>query len=185
MSHRQLHDIGIARLIDLKDWLERGNDSPYRTWQRVNDEAEMRNLVAGWLNDHSNSRFSCNQENELANKQRPDICLQSPNVTSAVPMELKLLDKNWSGPKLCERLRNQLAGDYLREEAAGCGVMLLVWQGEITNRRWKINGKNVALTELKEALLKYWYTISHSFPNVSVIEIVVIDLNIRGTKSET
>jgi hypothetical protein len=109
-SHRQLFDIGVARLIDLKNWLERGNDSPFAIWQRAEGETEMRNLVAGWLNSHSGNRFSCAQENELANKQRPDILIQSPNVTSAVPIELKSLDKNWTGPKLCERLQNQLAG---------------------------------------------------------------------------
>lgn len=111
--------------------------------------------------------------------------MQNPSVASAVPIELKLLDKKWSGPDLCERLRNQLAGDYLREATDGCGVMLLIWRGITEMKRWKIDGKNVALSELNDALVKYWHSISHFFPNVSVIEIVVIDLTIRGTKSET
>lgn len=63
--------------------------------------------------------------------QRMDIWLQNTTVRSPVPIELKLLTKSWSGPVLCARLRNQLAGDYLREESARCGVMLLVWQGDI------------------------------------------------------
>lgn len=183
MSHRQLYDVGVARLVDLKDWLERGNDSPYVTWQRANGETEMRNLVTGWLNAHSCNRFSCAQENELANKQRTDIWIQNSGVVSAVPIELKLLDQNWTGPKLCERLRNQLAGDYLREETAGCGVMLLIWQGSKASRKWQISGRNVDVSELRNALAEYWKGVSDAFSHVSAIEIVVIDLTIRGRKS--
>jgi hypothetical protein len=182
-SHRQLFDIGVARLIDLKNWLERGNNSPYATWQRVKVESEMRNLVAEWLNTNSSNRFSCAQENELANKQRPDIWIQSPNVTSAVPIELKLLDKNWTGPKLCERLRNQLAGDYLREVTAGCGVMLLIWQGGKSERKWQINERCIGISELRVSLIDYWKSVSDTFPHVSAIDIIVVDLTLRAIKS--
>ncbi len=183
-SHRQLFDIGVARLIDLKNWLERGNDSPFRTWQRAAGETEMRNLVAGWLNAHSGNRFTCAQENELSNKQRPDVFLQNSNVTSAVPIELKLLDKNWTGPSLCERLKNQLAGDYLREETAGCGVMLLVWQGPDSARKWQVKGKRVGVSGLRDALTDYWDSISDNFPNISVIEVIVVDLTLRSLKAK-
>jgi hypothetical protein len=183
-SHRQLFDNGVARIIDLKNWLERGNDSPFLTWQRAAGETEMRNLVAGWLNTQSGSRFTCAQENELSNKQRPDIFLQNSSVTSAVPIELKLLDKNWSGPKLCERLRNQLAGDYLREETAGCGVMLLIWQGTDSAKKWQIGGRRAGISGLRDALMEYWESISDSFSNVSAIEVIVVDLTIRALKAD-
>lgn len=183
-SNRQLFDVGVARLIDLKNWLERGNDSPYLTWQRVSCETEMRNLVAGWLKNQHGDRSTCAQENELANKQRPDIFLQSSSVTSAVPIELKLLDKKWSGPKLCERLRNQLAGDYLREDTAGCGVMLLLWQGADSARKWQVGGKRVGISGLRDALMEYWESISATFSNVSAIEVIVVDLSLRALKSD-
>lgn len=182
-THRELFDLTVDRLIDLKAWIERGNDSPYKTWQRVEGETEMRNLVAGWLKSQSFGRYTCAQENELPNRQRPDIWTQSPQVDSAVPIELKVLDKGWSGPELCERLRNQLVGDYLREETAGCGVMLLVWQGQSTKSHWEIGDRRVALTGLKEALKSYWSTIANNFPGVSTIEVIVIDLTIRDAKS--
>lgn len=129
-THRQLFDLGVLHLNDFKDWLERGNDSLYETYQKASDETEMRKIIAHWINEHAQGRYTCAQENPLANNQRPDIWLQHPKVVSPVPIELKLLDKGWSGPDLCERLRNQLAGDYLREVTAGCGVFLLVWQGK-------------------------------------------------------
>ncbi|GAB6176747.1 hypothetical protein JCM16814_16380 [Desulfobaculum senezii] len=181
-THRQLFDLTVARLNDLLAWLEQGNDSPYKTWKRPDGETEMRNLVAGWLNVHSLGRYSCAQENELPNGQRPDIWTQVPGVSS-VPIELKLLDKNWTGPKLCERLRNQLAGDYLRAETAGCGVMLLIWQGRSERQSWKIDGRNVTLAKLKEELETYWNSIASTFPRVEAIEVILIDLTVREKKS--
>lgn len=184
-THRQLFDLTVDRLMELKAWIERGNDSPYITWQRAEGETEMRNLVAGWLNGRSSGRYTCAQENEFPNRQRPDIWMQSPQVDSAVPIELKVVDKNWSGPVLCERLRNQLVGDYLREETAGCGVMLLIWMGQSTRLRWQIDGRRVALAGLEEALESYWRTIANDFPGVVAIKVILIDLTVRDAKSES
>ena len=183
-SNRQLFDVGVLHLNDFKEWLECGNDSLFETYQRVADETEMRKVVAHWINEHAGGRYTCAQENPLANDQRPDIWLQHPQVTSPVPIELKLLDKSWSGPDLCERLRNQLAGDYLREAAAGCGVFLLVWKGSQPGRRWEIEGVRVDVSELDLALTNYWVSIAHQFPNVSAIDIIVIDLTLRANKSD-
>lgn len=179
-THRQLFDLTVCRLLDLKNWLERGNDSPWQTWQRANGETEMRTLIAGWLNQQCREQYTTAQEPELANSQRMDIWLHNTNVRSPVPIELKLLDKGWSGPKLCERLRNQLAGDYLREESAGCGVMLLVWQGRKPRKRWAINSHRVGLGELASALEFYWQGIADEFPGVEAIDVVVIDLAMRA-----
>lgn len=96
-TNAQLFLITVQRLIDIGSWLEGGDDSPYRTWQRVEAEPEMRNLIAGRLNDLANGRYSCAQENEMPNAQRPDIWVQTPGLTP-VPVELKLLDNGWTGP---------------------------------------------------------------------------------------
>ena len=184
-THRQLFDLGVLHLNDFKDWLEQGNDSLYATYQRASDETEMRKIVAHWVNGHAQGRYTCAQENPLANEQRPDIWLQHPTVVSPVPIELKLLDKGWSGPDLCERLRNQLAGDYLREVTADCGVFLLVWQGSKPDRQWEVNGELVGVSGLQQALTNYWNSISDQFSNVLSIEVVVVDLSLRGQKSNT
>lgn len=184
-THRQLYELTVRRLHDLRNWLERGNNSPYQTWQRAEDETEMRKLIAGWLNQQRHNQYLTAQEPELANSQRMDIWLQNTNVKSPIPIELKLLDKKWSGPKLCERLRNQLAGDYLREESAGCGVMLLVWQGRIPAKRWNINGRYVRLSELDSVMKLYWQSIAAKFPGVEEIDVIVIDLSTREQISES
>jgi hypothetical protein len=185
VTNRQLFDLTVGRLIDMRAWLEGGDDSPYETWKRVPAETEMRNLVTGRLNDRANGRYTCAQENEMPNSQRPDIWVQNPNVPAAVPIELKLLDNGWTGPALCERLRNQLAGDYLRAEAAGSGVMLLIWQGRAQDRVWQIEGSAVTLCGLERALQDYWHDIAGAWPDVEKVNIVVIDLTKRGLRSAT
>lgn len=185
VTHRQLFDLAIHRLHDLKSWVERGNDSPWKTWQRANSETEMRTLIAGWLRQQCRDQYTTAEEPELANSQRMDIWLHNTNVHSPMPIELKLLDKGWTGPKLCERLRNQLVGDYLREESAGCGVMLLVSQKMDSKKRWKISGRLVGLNELARALKHYWQDIADEFAGVEEIEVIVIDLAIRAQISNS
>jgi hypothetical protein len=143
----------------------------------------MRTLITGYLNLKSGNRYVCAQENELANAQRPDIWTQSPAAPNPIPIELKLLDKNWSGPSLCERLCNQLAGDYLRHGDSRSGVFLLVWRGQVEAKSWQINGETVELTDLENALRKYWQTISKDFPQVDGIEVLVVDLTKRKLKA--
>ena len=182
-THRQLFDLTLARMMDLKYWLEWGDYSPYLTWQKAGDEGEVRNLVVGWLKDHSGNWYTVDQEPELANRQRIDIWLQNQSVASPVPIEIKVLDKGWSGPQLCERLRNQLVGDYMRGTAGVRGLMLLVWQGIGSKKSWDIDGRMVRLEELRGALRRYWDTISNSFPDVEAVEVVLIDLTLRGRLS--
>jgi hypothetical protein len=182
---RQLFELTCARLLDFKDWVERGNDSPATTYQRVEMETEMRNLVAAWLNQQARGRYTTAQEPEYANAQRSDFWIQAPTVPMPVPVELKLADKGWSGPDLCERLRNQLVGDYLRERRATAGLMLLVWQGREPDRHWEIAGERLAFPALADGLKRYWASIANDYPGVEAIEVIGVDLTLRGQKSET
>jgi hypothetical protein len=168
----------------MRNWLETGDDSPYRTWQRAGDEVEMRNLIADHLKRSAAGRYTCAQENELANAQRPDIWIQSATVPDPVPIELKVLDKGWSGTALCERLRNQLVGDYLRHGECRSGVFLLVWQGQAQTKRWNIDGKLVGLAKLEKALTRYWQAIARDYSQVEGIEVVVVDLMLRKSPAK-
>ena len=94
-----------------------------------------------------------------------------------------MLDKDWTGPELCERLRNQLVRDYMREATGGCGVMLLFWQGNGPDKRWAIDGRMVRLEELRDTLKGYWGTISNSFPEVEAVEVMLVDLSLREKRT--
>jgi len=182
-SHRQLFELGVQQILSIKDWVENGNDSPWMTWQRATKENEVRTLIAAELRKSANGYYTIAEEPELANEQRMDIWLASPKVASPVPIELKLLDKGWSGPELCERLRNQLVGDYLREGTASCGVFLLVSQK--STKHWKINGKRVGSDKLASALKDYWKSSAHRYVGIDEIEVITIDMNKRALVSDS
>ncbi|MBE3970544.1 hypothetical protein HJ140_12245 [Vibrio parahaemolyticus] len=182
-SHRQLFELGVRQILSIKDWVENGNDSPWMTWQRATKENEVRTLIAAELRKSANGYYTIAEEPELANEQRMDIWLANPKVASPVPIELKLLDKGWSGPDLCERLRNQLVGDYLREGTAGCGVFLLV--SLKSTKSWEIDGKRVGIDKLAPALKDYWKSIAHGYVGIDEIEVMVIDMNKRALVSDS
>jgi hypothetical protein len=177
-SVRQLFELVCARLGDFKHWLERGNDSLATTYQKITSETEMRNVVFNWLNSKSSGRYVATQEPELANAQRPDLWVQSPQVESEIPIELKIAEK-WTGPELCERLRNQLAGDYLRERTARGGIMLLVRCNGAAKEHWEINAQSGRFADLPQALEHYWTSINVSYPNIESIRVIGIDLTLR------
>ena len=183
-THHQLFELTTNRLTDLKNWIEHGVYSPYVTWRKTESESELRNLVAGWLNHNWGNSVTVAQEPELANRQRMDIWVQNPTVDSPVPIELKILDKGWTGPQLCKSLRDQLASDYLRHAQEGCGVMLLVWLGTENPRKWRIDGKLVGISKLQQALKDYWDGIAHEFSKVAAIEIILIDMSAREASSD-
>lgn len=175
-TNRQLYEVCLDKLTDLKGWVERGDDSPWKTWRRVENEVELRTLIRGNLAQRCNGQFVTAEEPEIANSQRMDIILQSNRVPNAVPIELKLLDKGWSGPKLCERLRNQLCGDYLRDEECRYGVMLLVSSDIAGKKRWLIDGKLQDFDQLEDALKIYWQKIAGQYPRINDIKVLTVDL---------
>ena len=183
-THRQLYHLAVNQLTDLKHHLERGHISTYQRWREAANERALRIDIASWLNDNMGNRATIAQEPELANRQRIDIWVQNPSVNSPVPIEVKVAE-NWSGPALCERLRNQLAGSYLRDSKEGCGVMLLVRKSSTTKKRWRIDGHLYGFSNLSEALTCHWHTVSKDFPNVANIRVISIDLEVRDHQSSS
>ena len=129
-NHRELYDIVIFRLLDLKADLEDGDNSFAEILVSVKDETKHRNVIGGWLRNCSSGRYSVPQEEELADAKRPDIRIHGVGFDGPVPIELKIVDNNWSGAKLVERLHNQLCGQYLRDVRSNYGIFMLVYRGE-------------------------------------------------------
>jgi len=128
-NHRELFDLAVSRLTDLKLDLEEGDTSLASLLIKATKETEYRNAIGGWLRDHSHGRFSVPQEEELADAKRPDIRIHGVGFDGPVPIELKVAD-NWTATELLERLNNQLCGQYLRDARSNCGVFLLAYRGE-------------------------------------------------------
>jgi hypothetical protein len=165
-------------LLDLKDDLEGGDDSVAGILREVSEETKMRNYLGHELRSKAFGRYSIPQEEEFADAKRPDLRFHGVGFDAPVPGELKLADK-WTGPQLFERLENQLAGDYLRDNRSGYGIFVLVYGGE--KQGWDVpNAPNrVDFAGLVEALRKHWTEISRKFPDVVDITIIGIDLTKR------
>lgn len=176
-NHRELADLAIMRLNDLKDDLENGDDSIAKLLLRVETEPEMRNFLAHALREVAHGRYTITQEEEFADDKRPDLRFHGAGFDAPVPAELKLAER-WTGPKLFERLENQLSGDYLRDNRSGSGIFLLV--NLSPGKQWKPpSSGQVDFDGLVQALQKYWASIANKHLHVEDIAIIGIDLTKR------
>lgn len=179
-THRELAELGVLRLLDLKDDLEEGDDSVAAVVKAIPKETIMRNYIGHDLRQKAFGRYSIPHEEEMADAKRPDLRLHAVGIDAPVPVELKIAD-NWPGPRLFERLENQLAGDYLRDIRSARGIFVLVYCGK-GRSRWQVPGTRrlVDFDGVLEALSKHWQSLSSKYPNVDDITVIGIDLTKRS-----
>ena len=134
-THKELTELAVLRLHDLKYDLEDGDSSIAGILRTVTQETDMRNFIGGKLGEKANGRYSISQEEELADAKKPDLRFLGMGFDGPVPVELKLAD-NCTGPELFERLENQLCRDYLRDNRSNRGIYLLVYRGD--KNRWEL-----------------------------------------------
>ena len=112
-TEADLFALGLARLDDLKQDIEEGDESDAALLLRVTKEPELRRYFANKLRKSSRSLYTIGSEEELADATQTDIRLNAPQVLAPVPIELKIAD-HWTLAQLIERLKNQLVGQYMR-----------------------------------------------------------------------
>lgn len=181
-TQRELFEIGLSRLDDIKFDLEEGDDSTASLWRKVDDELELRRVIAARLSHDSHNRYTTSSEEELADKSRTDIRLHNPKVDARIPIEIKIAGK-WSANELCERMENQLVGQYLRE--AQYGIFLLVNRGAKRDKKkyWR-SDRRLSFSTLVEWLKNESRTLLNE--HVQDIEVIGIDLTRRtGEASRT
>ena len=178
-NHKELAELAILRLLDLKDDLEEGDSSIASILNPIQKETEIRKYIGHVLREKAHGRYSIPQEEEYADAKRADLRFHGFGFDAPVPVEIKLADK-WTGPDLFERLENQLCGDYLRDNRSGRGIYLLVYRGQ--SQHWQVPGKDERLNfdELVAALQHHWAQISVRFPNIEDITVIGIDLTKRS-----
>ncbi|MFZ7115655.1 MAG: NACHT domain-containing protein [Bacteroidota bacterium] len=174
-NNRDLFDLAVQRLDDLKYWLEDSDDSLASILINEKLETKFRNYIANWCNEKASGKYFVTQEEERTDKKRTDCRFVSSNFNAPVPIEIKIADK-WSGNELFERLENQLNNDYLRDPNSNHGIFLLVYRGE--RKSWEVSNRNrnVNFLELIEAIQDYWNSIQHKYAKVEQIKVIGIDL---------
>lgn len=176
-THRELHDLAVMRLLDLKADLEHGDSSEAGVLRKETEEVNVRKLLGNRLRNAAAGRYVVPQEEELADAKRPDIRVHGMGFDAPVPVELKLAD-NWSGPDLPERLEVQLCGDYLRDARSSLGIFALVYRGE--KSFWELEpGRRLDFDGLVAALEAHWIRISPNHPQADGVVIIGIDLTRR------
>ena len=116
-----LFGMGIRRLLDLKRWVEMGEDSPRKEVHPGDKEAGFRDWLRRRLNENSRD-YIVPPEWEIVGG-RPDLRLALPGA-APVSIELKIAD-NWTLQKLLDGLDTQLVGIYLRDDRARYGIYVL------------------------------------------------------------
>jgi hypothetical protein len=182
-NHRELFELAVQRLEDLKHDLENGDNS-IASILLNNKETGIRLFICGWCRDRAAGRYSIAQEEELSDSKRTDLRFLGTGFDGPVPIELKLSD-GWGAPKFRERLENQLCGDYLRDEHSNRGIFLIVHRGD--QQSWQIpNGNQKAnFNELLEDLQAHWEAISSNYPKIEQIVVIGIDLTKRTSQGQT
>jgi len=181
-THRELFELAVLRLNDLKDNLEAGDSSNAGLLAGAKEEKKHRIYIGDWLREHSRGHYAIPQEEEMADAKKPDLRFHQQTIDAPVPIELKVAD-NWSTNALLERLENQLCGQYLRDARSNCGIFLLTRCGK---KRWKLPESNELigfpnLLSLLEAKAEDILQISSKIKSIAVIG---IDLTKRGQKVE-
>ena len=175
-TQQELFEIAVSRFDDIKFDLEEGDDSEASLWRKVEDELELRRVVANRLRLISRNKYTTGSEEELADGKRTDIRLHNSNVDARIPIEIKIAGK-WSANHLRERMENQLVGQYLRE--AQYGVFLLVNRGAVRdNKSWRHDDGKLSFSALVQWLKDESRTLLNE--HVQDIEVIGIDLTRRA-----
>jgi hypothetical protein len=126
-----LFRIGVRRLIDLKRWVETGEDSPRNEVHPADNEPGFRDWLRRRLNEAACGRYVVPPEWEIVGG-RPDLRLVMTD-TAPVSLELKIAD-NWTLHELLDGLETQLVDTYLRDDRARYGIYVLALFRR--NRTW-------------------------------------------------
>ncbi len=127
-----LFRLGLRRLLDLKRWVEVGEDSPRREVHAEDNEAGFRDWLRRKLNETARGRYVVPPEWEIVGG-RPDLRLVIPDA-APVSLELKVAD-NWTLQQLLDGLEEQLVGTYLRDHRARYGIYVLALF--VQTHKWK------------------------------------------------
>ncbi|MFQ5953988.1 MAG: hypothetical protein ACE5JZ_02880 [Kiloniellales bacterium] len=177
-SGRDLFEVLLDRLDDLKADLEGGDASEARLIRGVRVESVVRTWFASRLRASARGRYSVPPEEELADGTKPDLRIHNADVDAPVAIELKMAD-SWSYKELSDALKNQLVGQYLRDCRSRNGVFLLTWHGRKQRWRHPTRGRMLDFDQIVASLREEADRIVAQDEEVDVLAVVGVDLTRR------
>lgn len=184
-NEKDLYDIALYRLDDIKRDIEDGDVSIAGLLKKQSFETDFRKYLEGRLKEKSRSLYVKAAEEQLADDNRTDIRLHSPHIGQAVPIELKLAEK-WRYSELLESIENQLIGKYMR--TSKYGIFLVIYNNENPSikkpkKSWTNRAitpqKEMCFSEMIEALRADISLLFKKHPQINALEVVGIDLDVR------
>ncbi|HRH95485.1 MAG TPA: hypothetical protein PLB55_06095 [Prosthecobacter sp.] len=125
LSAADLFSLGCRRLQCIKGMVERPFDIDVRGYVRPDsDEAMVRRFLAMKLSELSQDLYTAPQEAVIHGELRPDLRLENPAITGAVPIEVKLADERTANDLLSD-LEAQLVNDYLSNHSSRHGIFVV------------------------------------------------------------
>ena len=167
-----LFEIGLKRIEEIKNDMEKGDFSNRGLFNEDTDETELQKFIAQKLKDLSKGRYTVVREPEVDNKKKPDIRLVHLNL-QPVSIEIKWAHK-WSIAELEEALVDQLVGLYLKAVDSTHGIYLLV--NARSGRTWKFKDKRLDFNGLVQHIKALALKIESEKEGVERLEVVGMDL---------
>lgn len=128
-DRNSLFEVMVDRLDDLQQELSHDDFTNRRTLRSITDETEMQRYLAGRLRETAKGAYIVTREEEVADRKEPDIRLITSGGSHKAAIEVKIAS-SWSLAELERALRNQLVGQYLRDESCKVGCLLLTCEGK-------------------------------------------------------
>ncbi len=137
---RELHELVCNRMTEVKEKVEQGDFSPKRAWRQDTakspDETIVQLGIADELSRLSREIYTVERESELENRRKPDIRIQQPGISEAIPLEIKIGD-NWHYGELVHGIEEQLIKRYMRPRGATHGHYVFTTHGR---KGWRTAG---------------------------------------------
>lgn len=177
-SDAELFWILFSRLTDVKDDVERSDNSLREEVALGAKEGVLRRWLARKLNERARRRYTIPQEAEIDQEERPDLRAENPQ-TGPVSIELKWAD-NWTLDRLLERLENQLVGQYLRAHNSQYGIYVLATDGR--KGHWESQDGNLNFGQVIDRVHRRADELKKTHAGIGDLSVVSIDFRVPAHK---
>lgn len=172
-ADRDLFKIASCRLDEIKHDVEKADNSIRFEMHKEYEEGKLRIWLARKLQERSRNRYTVPQEEEIDQRERPDIRVECPGM-SPVSIEIKWADK-WTVMQLLDGLENQLIGQYLRDDHSRYGIYLLGYIGRKKTWEYPDSSSRVSFEQIVAIIDKRAKEIVAAQRNIDDIAVISLD----------
>ena len=175
----QLHDTVVNRLRDIDDHVRHDRFNNRIAWRQDDasraDEKIVQLGIAEQMRSRANGVYSVEREPEHGSSVKPDISVQRPAVSGALPVEIKIAD-SWSYSQLHEAISDQLIGRYMKSCSSTHGILVITYHGKKKTWRPRTGQRAVGFADLPDALQREANDCAISSPDITQVSVIGIDL---------